>query len=494
MKVVKRLIIAGGGTAGWIAASWFSRRWGNRMEVVVIDKSEPERVGVGEATLLSFPKVMRDMGYQEKEWMNEIDATFKAGILFPGWGKEDNSIWHPFGYAILGDEDDPSIVRVPIWDAWSNYQDELEIKKISALYSTAMLNKIEPDEIGSSYAYQIDCGKLVQFLQKNTSELVKYIKSGIKSIVKVDDNIEKIILDDGSEVTGDLYFDCTGWKQLLMGSDNNIDLSDRLFIDSALAGRVTYVDKDKEMHPYTDCQAMEHGWRWRIPTQSRMGTGYCFNRSITSPDTVAKDFVKHWDNRISEDDLKLLDWKPQRCKQFWKGNVVSIGLSGGFIEPLESTGLALMIRGCEYLEESMYNCVYNPDTDIDIYNVRMISSFENAVDYVNMHYCYSERKGKFWDYVRLSHEKSGMQKYMEDQINDPTMNTDQSGRSGGFFGGANWHVWLAQLMPDGVPKKTYWYEQVKEVVPALNSYINRLDNNIKNSIPQKIILKEWYGN
>ena len=98
------------------------------------------------------------------------------------------------------------------------------------------------------------------------------------------------------------------------------------------------MDKDKEMHPYTDCQAMEHGWRWRIPTQSRMGTGYCFNRSITSPDTVAKDFVKHWDNRISEDDLKLLDWKPQRCKQFWKGNVVSIGLSGGFIETLESTG------------------------------------------------------------------------------------------------------------------------------------------------------------
>ena len=129
MKVVKRLVIAGGGTAGWIAASWFSRRWGNRMEVVVIDKSKPERVGVGEATLLSFPKVMKDMGYQVEEWINEIDATFKAGILFPGWGKEDNVIWHPFGYAILGDEEDPSIVRVPIFDAWSNYQDELEIKK-----------------------------------------------------------------------------------------------------------------------------------------------------------------------------------------------------------------------------------------------------------------------------------------------------------------------------------------------------------------------------
>ena len=331
MKKVHKIVIVGGGTAGWITASWFARRWSQKIDITIIDKYEPERVGVGEATLLSFPSVMQKMGFRVEDWMNRIDATFKAGILFPGWGKEDNSIWHPFGYAILGDEDDPSIVRVPIWDAWSNYQDELEIKKISALYDTAMMNRIEPDEIGSSYAYQIDCGKLVQFLQKNTSELVKYIKSGIKSIVKVDDNIEKIILDDGSEVTGDLYFDCTGWKQLLMGSDNNIDLSDRLFIDSALAGRVTYVDKDKEMHPYTDCQAMEHGWRWRIPTQSRMGTGYCFNRSITKPDTVAKDFYGKsnldWVVLITANIINVRDEWPLSSKELYDFTVEKYGLT-----------------------------------------------------------------------------------------------------------------------------------------------------------------------
>ena len=121
---------------------------------------------------------------------------------------------------------------------------------------------------------------------------------------------------------------------MLIGN-HNVDLSDRLFIDTAFATKVEYQDKNKEMHPYTDCQALEHGWRWRIPTQSRIGTGYCFNRSITDPDIVADAFVKHWDNRIEKKELRMLDWKPQYVEKFWKGNVVPIGLSAGFIEPLE---------------------------------------------------------------------------------------------------------------------------------------------------------------
>ena len=245
------------------------------------------------------------------------------------------------------------------------------------------------------------------------------------------------------------------------------------------------------MHPYTDCQALEHGWRWRIPTQSRIGTGYCFNRSVTDPDIVADAFVKHWDNRIEKKELRMLDWKPQYVEKFWEGNVVPIGLSAGFIEPLESTGLALMIRGCEFLEECMVDCVYN-EYETDIYNVRMKCAFESAVDYVNMHYSYCERKGKFWDYVRLSHDKSGMQKYMEDQINDPDSLTFQDHRSSSFFGGSNWHVWLLQLMPE-VKRKTYWYKDVKEIIPRYENYLRKLDNSVDQSISQIDLLKEWYG-
>ena len=497
MKTVKKLVIVGGGTAGWITASWFARRW-RSLEVVVIDKSDPERVGVGEATLLSFPQVMREMGYEPHQWMNEIDATFKAGILFPGWGKEENNIWHPFGFGILGDSENPNIPRVPLYDVWSNYQDQREIKSISGLYGSAMQNKIEPDYVRDTYAYQIDCGKLVKFLQKNTIPYLKeYIQSDVIEIHRnglSDDitrsSIKELVLDDGSRITGDLFIDCTGWKQMLIGN-HNVDLSDRLFIDTAFATKVEYQDKNKEMHPYTDCQALEHGWRWRIPTQSRIGTGYCFNRSITDPDIVADSFVKHWDNRIEKKELRMLDWKPQYVEKFWKGNVVPIGLSAGFIEPLESTGLALMIRGCEFLEECMVDCVYN-EYETDIYNVRMKCAFESAVDYVNMHYSYCERKGKFWDYVRLSHDKSGMQKYMEDQINDPDSLTFQDHRSSSFFGGSNWHVWLLQLMPK-IERKTYWYKDVKEIVPRYENYLRRLDNSVNQSIPQIDLLKEWYG-
>ena len=162
MKRIKRLVIVGGGTAGWITASWFARRWGKMMEVVVIDKSEPERVGVGEATLLSFPNVMKMMGYKSTDWLKEIDATFKAGILFPGWGKEDQTIWHPFSFTSVGDS------KTPLYDIWSSYQDEYDIKKISPMYVSSMANRIEEEYTHDSYAFQIDCGKLVAFFQKNT--------------------------------------------------------------------------------------------------------------------------------------------------------------------------------------------------------------------------------------------------------------------------------------------------------------------------------------
>ena len=486
MKKVNKIVIVGGGSAGWIAASWFSRRWGKMIDVTIIDKYKPERVGVGEATLLSFPSVMQKMGFKVEDWMNRIDATFKAGILFPGWGREDKVIWHPFGFTSIGEN------KVPLYDIWTNYQDKYDIKDISPLYQSAINNSIEIDYIADTYAYQIDCGKLVTFLHDNCIKWCNYIQSDLKTVVKVEDEVEKIILEDGSEIKADIFIDCTGWNQLLIGKDNNIDLSDRLFIDAALAGRVKYENPDKEMHPYTDCQAMEHGWRWRIPTRSRIGTGYCFNKNITSPDEVAQQFSEHWNGRIKPEDMRLLDWKPQMLDKFWKGNVVSIGLSAGFIEPLESTGLAMMIRGCQYLEESLYGCIYNPVFEPDIYNIRMKASFETAVDYVNMHYAYCERKGKFWDYVRLSHEKSGMQILMEDQIQDPNRDTLQTDKISSFFGGTNWHIWLLQLMPE-INKKTYWYPDTVDILSRFDNYRKIIDTSVEEATPQKILLKEMYG-
>ena len=483
MKRIKRLVIVGGGTAGWITASWFARRWGNMMDVVVIDKSEPERVGVGEATLLSFPNIMKSMGYKPTDWLREIDATFKSGILFPGWGKEDQTIWHPFSFTSVGES------KTPLYDVWSSYQDEYDIKKISPMYVSSMKNRIETDYVHDSYAFQIDCGKLVNFLQKNTIPYLKeYIQSDVVDVIRdgqADDitcsSIKHLVLDDGEKIYGDLFIDCSGWKQMLIGK-KNVDCSDRLFINAALAARVDYKHHG-EQHPYTACPAQEHGWIWKIPTRSRIGTGYCFNQDVVDPDEVAQAFSDHWEGRIKPDNMRLLDWKPQYVSRFWRGNVVPIGLSAGFIEPLESTGLALMIRGVEYLEESIYGCSWNCKIDAPFYHQKMKSSYETAVDYVSMHYSYCQRKGKFWDFVRSKYKKTPSQIFFEEEIQNPHRQTVQTGKVGSFFDGTNWHVWLMQLMTDKINPKEYWKKDVS-CLPRFKNFVNKtLPENQNNSVP-----------
>lgn len=492
MKRIKRLVIVGGGTAGWIAASWFARRWGKIFEVVVIDKSAPERVGVGEATLLSFPNVMKQMGYKPTDWIKEIDATLKSGILFPGWGVEDQTIWHPFSFTSVGDS------KTPLYDMWQSFQDEYDIKKISPMYNSSLANRIETEYTHDSYAFQIDCGKLVKFLQKNTIPYLKeYIQSDVVDIYRdgnADDitrsNIKELVLDDGSKITGDLFIDCTGWKQMLIGQ-RNVDCSDRLFINAALAAKVDYKDP-KEQHPYTACPAQEHGWIWKIPTRYRIGTGYCFNQDVNDPEEVAQAFSDQWDGRIKPKDMRLLDWKPQYSKNFWDGNVISIGLSAGFIEPLESTGLAMMIRGVEYLDESIYGGSWNKKTDPAFYNEKMRSSFETAVDYVSMHYSYCRRKGKFWDFVRSKYKKTSSQLYYEEMIQDPEVQTPQTGKTGSFFDGSNWQVWLLQLMTDKINSKEYWKKD-DSCIPRLRNFVNHtLPANQGNSVPHGEYISHIY--
>ena len=257
-----------------------------------------------------------------------------------------------------------------------------------------------------------------------------------------------------------------------------------MFINAALAGRVKYEDYRKEQHPYTACPAQEHGWIWKIPTRSRIGTGYCFNRDVNDPDEVRQAFSDHWNGRIKPDEMRLLDWKPQYVKNFWEGNVVPIGLSAGFIEPLESTGLALMIRGVEYLEEGIFGGYFDSKVEAPFYDSKMKCSYESAVDYVNMHYSYCQRKGKFWDYVRSKYQKSSMQEMMEGYIQDPNVRTPQTGKVGSFFDGTNWHVWLLQLMTTEINPKEYWKKD-ETALPRYENFLNHvLPDNQANSVIQ----------
>lgn len=405
-----RIIIVGGGTAGWMTAAYLSRNM-PRTQITVIDKEFGTPIGVGEGTVLDFFNFMRDCKFEFSDWFNNIDATFKAGIEFANWQRQGSSIWHPF-FSNLRITD----LNADIWELLA-YRNDLDYKDHACmLYDSAVRHNLVDMHEAGIYAFHVDAGKLVTYIQSRCTD-VEVIK---KEVVKVNrgDHGEIVSLEliDSTLESGDLYVDCTGFRSLLK-TQKRVDITDRLFCDTAVAGRVPFEDKEKETRPYVICDAVEHGWIWRIPTQSRIGSGLVFNRSVTDPETAKDYLVNYWNGRLDRDALRVIDWTPYYIENFWETNVVSIGLSAGFVEPLESTGISLIIKGAMELE-SRLRLGFFAHNDTVLYNSIMTNYFENVIDFVNMHYSDSTNEGPFWEFVRSKFKPTDIQRFIEDIITD----------------------------------------------------------------------------
>jgi len=461
MKKIKNITIVGGGSAGWLTACWLktASSCSQEINVTIIDKSKPEIIGVGEATLTDFPKVMRRMGFDKNDWMKRTDASFKAGGLFLDWGKKGSRIWHPFGF--LGMDD------LSLFDLWNPLYNKEWLNLHQPEYRATIENKVEPRWLDERYANNIDCGLLVEVLKEWTQNIVTCIYSDVVNVKMADSyNIESLLLKDGQTIESDLFIDCSGFNRLLNMEDSNdiIDLKDRLFPNTAIATRIPYDERRslEEFHPYVKNEAVNLGWIWTIPIRSRIGSGLVFNRDIDDISTAKRFLLNHWDNRVGEEDLSVINWDPYVAKTFWKGNTVSIGLSAGFIEPLESTGLAMTLVCIEFLESTISGGFYE-SYEIDIYNSKMKTYFETAIDFVNMHYSYSELESPFWNYVKSNHKKSDMQEYMEEYIKDPSKPAFPEEFGEGFFKNGNcWATWLYPLMPD-IKEKVFYFDK-KDIV------------------------------
>lgn len=434
-----RIAVIGGGSAGWMTAAYIKCQM-PKTDLFVIDKQHGEPVGVGEATILDFEPFMKAAGFEKKDWFPALDATVKGGILFPNWLKKGHEVWHPFfiNYYDYCNE-------ANIWDYWCAKK-ELDFKDYATMMydSCVRHNKIDPDD-ESSYAFHVDCGKLTQYIQSRIQDSITIIKEEVVKVHKDGNNVTKLDLINGEEFYADLFIDCTGFRSILKKADK-VDLSDRLFCDTAIAGRIPYID-EKEFIPYVICDAVDHGWIWKIPTASRLGTGLVFNRSITDIEQAKKYFHQYWGGRLPIEDMKVIDWTPYYSKNFWEGNVVSIGLSGGFIEPLESTGLSCMIKGIINLEERIRVGFYT-QKDIDFYNLKMKCYYEDAIDFVNMHYSKTERTEPFWEYVKKNHKDSEYLAWMKQIMKDPEFRDHVkigNQNSNTIFHPASWFCWMAQL-------------------------------------------------
>ncbi len=449
---VDSVIIVGGGTSAWLTAAMLSHNIPH-LQITVVDKEVGTPVGVGEGTLLSFDNIMKKCGFRVEQWFFEIDATYKSGILFPGWGPNMSDVWHPFMFEEFG------MYNTTLLNCWTKNQD-LDIKEYGLGLFDVSVNhdKVDPSA-GVGYAFHVDASKLVAFIQKELEfrPQVSVIRSEVVTINRRSDNhVSELVLKNGQVVSADLYVDCTGFKGLLNHNPDRVDLTGRLWCDTAIAGHVPYADKDEEMHPYVISEQVEHGWVWNIPVQSRIGSGLVFNRSCTDIEEAKEFFCKYWDNRITPDKVKVIDWTPYYNRNPWHENVVAIGLSGGFIEPLESTGIALIIAGVEQLNFALEARFYTSQ-HIDYYNILMANFFEDAIDFVSMHYVNPTRQGKIWDKVRSTFKKSPRMEFYENEITKTDRKLPIKG-TGYMFCGSNWMCWLLQL---GYP-----VSPVNDMVPA----------------------------
>jgi tryptophan halogenase len=455
--IVNTITVVGGGTSGWLTAAYLAHNF-PEINITIVDKEVGAPVGVGEGTLLNLKPFLDECGFNIDEWFPAVDATYKSSIMFANWEGVGKDVWHPFykGNRSVSD-------NIGIHDVWTQVQNYDFKRYAMAHYDASVLhNAVDASSI-NEYAFHIDCSKLVAFIKSKIINRVTLVNSDVVNVEYVDNNIKDLALKNGLIITSDLFVDCTGFKNILKTPNKKVTLEGRLFCNTAIAGHVPYKDRGNELKPYVTSEAVDHGWVWQIPVVSRIGSGLVFNRDITSIDEAKDYFVSYWDNRINKEDLKVIDWTPFYIEDMWDGNVVRIGLSAGFIEPLESTGVALITAGVAQLSNAINERHYTED-NIKFFNLQMKLYFEDSIDFVSMHYAKSDRTSKFWSRVKETWTPSDRMIHHIDLLTNPNIPVPHAGKFNYVFNGANWSVWLIQLGYPVAKRNTHIPDNIAEEI------------------------------
>jgi tryptophan halogenase len=404
---IKSIVIAGGGTAGWMAAAALSRMLNtSRVTITLVESETIGTVGVGEATIPNIATFNKMLGIDERDFMTATQATLKYGIEFKGWTTEAESYFHPFG------THGRDMMGMSFHQFWRKMHALGKAERIESYCATAMAAKNgkaclpsrDPKSLMStlSHAYQFDAGLYAAYLRKFSERNGAVRVEGKITDVDVDSEsgfIKTLLLDSGEALSGDFFIDCTGFRALLSEKVMETpfkDWSHWLPCDSALA---VGSEKHSNTPPYTRATARQAGWQWQIPLQHRTGNGHVYCSSYMSDEEAKKTLLNTLETPPLSSPKQLRFTTGQREKM-WTKNCLALGLSGGFLEPLESTSIYLIQAGISRLLALFPDTRFN-STEIDEYNRLMDLEFEQVRDFLILHYVANERHGlPFWDYVR----------------------------------------------------------------------------------------------
>jgi tryptophan 7-halogenase len=401
---VRSILIVGGGTAGWMSATYLATqlRASGRRVTLVESKTIPI-IGVGEATVPPLVGYLRLLGISEEEFMRQAHATYKLGIKFFGWHSGDDSFWHPFG-PVGGNIDGTQLFHYWLQRA----RTEGDAGAYTSYSATALLGDLEkaPRGLAASstvhergqYAYHLDAGAFAEFLKREAIRRGTHFIEDDVTDVALDDRgfIKHVMTREHGALSADLYLDCSGFSAILAEKalgDRYIDWTDLLFCDRALAAPQPLGDS---IAPYTRSTAMSAGWMWQIPLTQRTGNGYVFSSRFIDEGAAAREMAARLGVDAERFAPRLLRMKVGRREQFWRANCIAIGLASGFVEPLESTGIFVIQRGLALLLSYFPDCSFQPHL-ARRYNERMAATYEEIRDFIVLHYVLSSRADSpFW--------------------------------------------------------------------------------------------------
>ncbi|MDA7687607.1 tryptophan 7-halogenase [Pseudomonadales bacterium] len=399
MNKVKKVVVVGGGTAGWITAASLATLLGKNFELCLVESEQIGTVGVGEATIPTLFTLHQLLKINEQDFLTAVNATFKLGISFENWRNVSEDYIHSFGWTGK--------------DCWAAGFQHFWLKGKERGLSTdygdycpeliaAKLNKfaIMKGE-GLNYAYHIDSGLYAKFLRGLAEKGgCKRIEGKINHVATNANSgfIESVKLESGEVVGGDLFIDCSGFRALLMEQTLKTGYEDWthwLPCDSAIAIQTESV---RAPVPYTRSIARDSGWQWRIPLQSRVGNGLVYSSQYQSDDNALQTLLGNIEGPVRTEPNPIKFTTGQRALH-WNKNCVAIGLSGGFIEPLESTSIHLIQRAVIRLMQMFpYDGIRDPD--VAEFNRQMKQETEHIRDFIILHYHVTNRRDTdFWRYV-----------------------------------------------------------------------------------------------
>jgi tryptophan 7-halogenase len=397
---VKRVVVAGGGTAGWIAAYALVKQLAPLIEVTLVESDEIGTVGVGESTIPTCRTFHQYMGIDEREFMRATNSTFKLGISFENWAAEQDRYIHSFGTLGHGTwlADFHHYWLEAERQGWAG-----EIGDYCFEHQAAATEKFATSKDATiNYAYHLDATSYGQYLRGLAEPLgVKRVEGKIRGVRQNAESgdIEGLLLESGETVEGDLFIDCTGFRGLLIEQTLKAgfeDWAEWLPTDSALPVQTERVGAPK---PFTRAIAHRAGWRWQIPLQHRVGNGLVFASAFMSEDEARELLVRELEGEPLFEP-RLIRFKAGRRRKSWVNNCVAIGLSSGFIEPLESTSIHLIMIAVTRLLQafpfggttSAVRDRFNEQADREIIGIR---------DFIVLHYHATERDDSdFWRHCR----------------------------------------------------------------------------------------------